>query len=85
MQKVVGVLEVEFRGKQKTIEFSLNLRAGYAGCPMITLKGKNNWHYPFIRGNDSKWNPMINNLNWPNNFMEKLYIAFEEKYQEAIK
>jgi hypothetical protein len=80
-----GVIEFEYLGKHKSIEYSLNLQSGYAGCPMITLKGKNNWHYPFVRGEDGKWNSMINNLKWPNDFMEMLLKAFEEKFQLALK
>lgn len=79
-----GKLEFDYRGKQKIIEYTLNIK-GYGGLPMLTLKNDKNQHFPFVRDITIGWRPLINNLKWPSDFMDIIYPMFEEKYQETIK
>lgn len=85
MDKVEGVFEFEYGAKIRTIEFSLNIAPGYGGLPMMTIKDKNNYHHSFIRGLNGEWRSLVNSLKWPENFIDFLFVLFEEKYQEAIK
>lgn len=76
-----GILEIDYKGSVKRIEYSLQL-GSYGGLPLLIIQDKNKHHYPFVRGTHNGWHSLTKEPNWPRDFLDILYYAMEEKYQE---
>lgn len=76
-----GLLEIDYKEEIKRIEYTLE-PGGYGGLPLLIIQDKNNRHYPFVRGTHQGWHSLTKEPNWPRDFFDILFHAFEEKYQE---